>query len=93
MTKQTANKVNRLTWAAVRNGWTVTRGVDTAAERGYGTDREWVEIHTDGPEWAFVFVEHGVTAGVVVGGERHFVSLAGLIRRIEAGRLDKAVAA
>lgn len=94
MTKQTANKIQRLARAAARNGWTTTRGIDTAAERGYGSDCEWVEIATDGADRAFVYVEDGVTAGVVVGGTRRFLSLAALIRRAEGGRLDmEAVAA
>lgn len=89
MTKQTANKIYRLTRAARRNGWTVTRGIDTAQDRGYGTDREWVEIQTEGDDRAFVYVEDGLTVGIVVGGDRKWLSLAELIRRTEAGRIDR----
>jgi hypothetical protein len=93
MTTQTANKIYRLARAAARNGWTTTRGVTTAEQRGYGSDCEWVEIATDADARAFVYVEDGVTAGVEVGGNRRFISLASLIRRAEAGRLDMEVAA
>ena len=94
MTKQTANKIHRLTRAARRNGWTVESGVDAPLPTSYTQrPREWVEIQTEGADRAFDYVQHAVSAGVVVGGERKWLSLAELIRRTEAGRIDLKAAA